>query len=707
MNDKIDGWATRRRGQISIVMPVYNGADYIDDAVRSCIAQTWDDWELIIVDDASTDETPERIRYWESIEPRIRSTRHEHNRGLPHSLNTGIANMTGEFYTWLSADDEFRSHALITMAKFLLDRPNVDVVYTDYSEVDGEGNHLRRITVEDPDLLGVGNPTGVCHLRRSSIFDTVGLYAEDLFLAEDLDMWIRMHAACELRALHEDLFRYRQHDGSLTSLEQRRVYLVHEQVLDRHVDRMDWLDADGRAWAYIRLARSALQRRDVAAFARLSGKSLRYSPTFIPRKTVARLGAAARRPSGATDAIDEIDPTDDRRLLWVYTEPLDGTLDAATWIETANGLTNFGWDVTLAAVGDGGHGSIGRAKTWLTPRPSGYGVGQAAFHAKVAKLLWQAERTPNVVLFHEMSALWLRPLKAALQVAGKPVPQFVLDSRTLHMTDRRNESFKDRVRRRLYDGVRERAATWTDGQTAITERMAEVLELEEPELWGVWPSGVTVEPFNDAAGTRHYPTADEPVRLIYIGSLAHERNLVSVVAAVEQANSRGMRFHLTIIGAGTGMADLENLARVHDFLDVRDPVPHDEIPAHLALAHVGVLAFPDNVTFRVSSPIKLFEYLASGLTILATKIVCHTDVIDDSDVVEWIDPTATADAVTDALTRLWARRENLGTNSWSAMANADHWTWNRSAHQLHEALVKGTARARGDLVNGRADGGTP
>lgn len=674
-------------GLVSIVMPTFNGTRYLDEAIASCLAQTHDRWELVIVDDASTDDAASALARWAARDERIRVITHDTNRGLPASLNTGVDAMTGEFFTWLSDDDRFRPQALSTMVAFLDGDPAVDVVYTDYSEVSADGGFIRRIEVGDADLLGVANPTGVCHLRRTTVFDRVGRYAEDLFLAEDLDMWIRMHAHCELRPLHEDLFEYRQHDGSLTTRQQKRVYPVHEAILDRHRDTMTWLDADGMAWAYIRLARVALRHRDREAVLRLGRKSLANSPTFPIRKSIDRLLARLAGEVGEPVAPDG-DELACPSLLWVYTEDPEATLDAATWIDTSRELTDLGWDVTLAAVGDGGRRTIRGAPVRFTRRPDTYLVGQALFHLRIAAHLLRRRRGVDVVLFHEMSSIWLLPAALLLRVLPGPRPRFVMDSRTLHMTAPDNQGAKDRLRRWYYAAVNRSADTWTDGRVTITDRMAEALAIPADRLLGVWPSGVVPQPFADAAVGRTHPAPGERIRLVYVGSLAHERNVFGLAEAVDLAVAESLPFHLTVVGSGSGAEELAAFAESRPHIELVGSVRHDEIPALLAEAHVGVLPFPDELKFRVSSPIKLFEYLASGLSILATRIACHTDVIDDDEIVVWIEGAEPA-AILEALRTLAKRSDDLAQAGAAALARSADWSWRRSAEKLAAALEPG------------------
>ena len=96
--------------KVSIVLPTYNGARYLKSSVESCLNQTHKNIELVIVDDCSTDETPDIVRSYN--DPRIRYVRNETNQRLPRSLNIGFALATGDYLTWTSDDNEFLPHSI-------------------------------------------------------------------------------------------------------------------------------------------------------------------------------------------------------------------------------------------------------------------------------------------------------------------------------------------------------------------------------------------------------------------------------------------------------------------------------------------------------------------------------------------------------------------------------------------------------------------
>jgi glycosyltransferase involved in cell wall biosynthesis len=143
-----------------------------------------------------------------------------------------------------------------------------------------------------------------------------------------------------------------------------------------------------------------------------------------------------------------------------------------------------------------------------------------------------------------------------------------------------------------------------------------------------------------------------------------------------------------LVGAGSQYAELRQFAAgTSGRVRVLDAVPHEQVPDILAAAHVGVLPFADEPKWRVSSPVKLFEYMAAGMPILATRIVCHTDVIGDGKFAFWSEPED-FDA---ALTRLWQARATLEEAGRQASDGVAGWTWRDSAAHLKAALEHGLA----------------
>ena len=197
---------------VSIILPVYNGARYLAQAIDSCLNQTYRNIELIIVDDCSTDETPAIVRSY--TDPRIRYVRNKTNRRLPQSLNIGFALATGEYLTWTSDDNEFLPHAIETMLKILMEDKAVDFVYSDYT-----AKYLETGETRERRFSGVSikekNCVGTCFLYTRRVYETVGGFDPKYELVEDYEYWIRVSQKFRMRHIPQFLYIYGEHRKSL------------------------------------------------------------------------------------------------------------------------------------------------------------------------------------------------------------------------------------------------------------------------------------------------------------------------------------------------------------------------------------------------------------------------------------------------------------------------------------------------------------
>jgi glycosyltransferase involved in cell wall biosynthesis len=274
---------------VSIILPTYNGSCYLDQAVRSCIDQTYTNWELIIVDDASTDDTPALIAEFMAQDVRVRSVRHDTNRKLPAALNTGFRQARGDYLTWTSDDNCYRPNALAEMVSFLEGKTEIDFVYTDFTLIDKSGRPIKSVSVDPPEVLGLQGVSGGCFLYRRIVQKTLGSYDEALFLAEDLDFWVRALISFKLEPLHKDLYLYRDHDASLTRSQSHRVYRAHDAILRRHSKEMYWMTDKLRAHAYLRLAKKAMAHKDMMNVFKYLMEATVFSPRFVIRHSLTRL----------------------------------------------------------------------------------------------------------------------------------------------------------------------------------------------------------------------------------------------------------------------------------------------------------------------------------------------------------------------------------------------------------------------------------
>ena len=280
---------------ISIVLPVYNGARYLQEALASVTAQTWPHWELICVDDASTDATPALLAAWAARDSRIRVLRHERNERLPAALNTGFAAARGELLTWSSDDNRYRPEALATLARRLRDEPALAFVYSDYALLDETGR-IAGVKVAPPPLDLVTSADGLpSFLYRRSVYERVGAYATDLFLAEDYDYWLRVIAAgFVLAPLHETLYEYRRHARSLTDAHRGDTFAAAERALLRNRAELTRRYPELRGAICLHLASLASWRGQRLRAARYAAQGMRHSPRAMARQAQAYVARRLR-----------------------------------------------------------------------------------------------------------------------------------------------------------------------------------------------------------------------------------------------------------------------------------------------------------------------------------------------------------------------------------------------------------------------------
>lgn len=204
---------------VSIVLPVYNGEEFLAQSIESVINQTYKDWELIIVNDCSTDSSLEIAKKYAQKDDRIKIINNEVNKKLPASLNIGFSNAKGEYYTWTSDDNKYYPNALEKMVNFLESNSDFGMVYAICKVLNCPANQndvWGEIPATISNLLEF-NVCGACFLYRKNVADKIGKYDTNTFLAEDHDYWLRILLDYKIANIEEVLYEYRLHPNSLTS----------------------------------------------------------------------------------------------------------------------------------------------------------------------------------------------------------------------------------------------------------------------------------------------------------------------------------------------------------------------------------------------------------------------------------------------------------------------------------------------------------
>lgn len=220
---------------VSIVLPVYNGEKYLSESIESCLNQTYQNLELVIVDDCSTDQTSVIAQKYASADCRVKIITNNGNKKLPASLNIGHKAAKGDFITWTSDDNYYEENALEELLKSLLEN-QVDIVYSNVLLVDYQGIKVREVKFLNFENIIFGNFVGSCFLYKREVYKRNNGYNEDLFLIEDYDFWLRAIIHSKFNHVCKTLYNYRKHVNSLTN----QIYIndEHGKLFLRNIKKM-------------------------------------------------------------------------------------------------------------------------------------------------------------------------------------------------------------------------------------------------------------------------------------------------------------------------------------------------------------------------------------------------------------------------------------------------------------------------------------
>jgi len=202
-----------------VIIPTFNAASHISRAIDSILTQDFDDYEIVVVDDESTDETGSLVRVYGD---RVRYERIEH-AGVSGARNHGLNVSTGEFIALLDADDSWLPSKLRLQVSALRDQPSAGVCFAATRYVDElTGRVWDRACAEYPDMVAglllyssiVGPPSAF--LARRSLLADVGGFDEGLIQGEDWDLWIRLAQATRFVLLTEPLVEYHIHGSNVS-----------------------------------------------------------------------------------------------------------------------------------------------------------------------------------------------------------------------------------------------------------------------------------------------------------------------------------------------------------------------------------------------------------------------------------------------------------------------------------------------------------
>lgn len=222
-------------------MPTYNVAPWVSEAIQSVLGQTYNDFELLVMDDCSTDDTVSIVR---SIEDsRIRIIQNEKNVGLAENLNIGLSHITTEYVARMDGDDIAESYWLEHEVNILNNHPEIGICSGGFERF-GTRKSLVRFPEKHEDILAnmLFECTVIVPTFRMSLYHEHGLrYRTDAFPAEDYRFWAECMRITKVYNIQETLFQYRMHPSQICS--ERKVE-QEKKVAEVRQYMLDWLNPD-------------------------------------------------------------------------------------------------------------------------------------------------------------------------------------------------------------------------------------------------------------------------------------------------------------------------------------------------------------------------------------------------------------------------------------------------------------------------------
>lgn len=240
---------------VTILMPVFNGSEYLSEAIESILNQTFGDFEFLVVNDGSTDASGEILQRYHCHDHRLR-VYHQQHLGLIPSLNRGFHLAKGKYVARMDADDVSHPERIATQVAFMQSQPDCVLLGTAADLIDSTGNRLEAITPpHDCEVIKRTLHHGNAFIHGSIImlhaaFDRAGGYRESAYLAEDYDLWCRVAQVWGVTNLTARLYSLRIHQGSVSARG------VTAQLQARYTIRAAHYGTPQPSWAERRTARA-------------------------------------------------------------------------------------------------------------------------------------------------------------------------------------------------------------------------------------------------------------------------------------------------------------------------------------------------------------------------------------------------------------------------------------------------------------------
>ncbi|MBN1430151.1 MAG: glycosyltransferase [Anaerolineae bacterium] len=226
---------------ISVIMPVYNGERFLSEAIESILNQSFTDFELIIVDDASTDRTPEILSHYQQSDSRLHAVRQQVNQGVTAALNRACALAQGCFIARMDADDVSMPDRFERQLTFMEQHPQVGVLGSWIQCIDQEGRpkQIVRYPVKSGQIKWAllfyspfAHPTVI---MRRDVLKQVCFYNPKIVRSQDYDLWLRLSRLTRMANLPRVLCMYREWNQSITGQHLSRQKAITQQLAQKTI----------------------------------------------------------------------------------------------------------------------------------------------------------------------------------------------------------------------------------------------------------------------------------------------------------------------------------------------------------------------------------------------------------------------------------------------------------------------------------------
>ena len=387
------------------------------------------------------------------------------------------------------------------------------------------------------------------------------------------------------------------------------------------------------------------------------------------------------------------------KILWICEKPLDVSVDHVTWTEMVHQLQHRKHEVLLATgfrrtkpdfkLGESIHYLPSIKKPIL--RYISFCI--ALFFFVGFQLM---VRRPDIMIVHPYTVLPLLPF-GIFRKMRLIRTRFLLDIRTIPVE---MEGITGLWKVKEFNISIHMVKYLFDGISVITPFMSDVIrdqyKFKKRDI-GIWTSAASLEKFlpddydvQDIRQMKNEMNLKDKFIIIYHGIMSRNRGLQQAVEAIRIVTKSHQDIVLLFLGDGAAKHELRNMVEYYgleNHVRFQGSVPHDLVPKYLMLADIGILPFPDLLWWRVSSPIKLMEYLAMGKPVLVTDIEAHRDVLLDNPVAFFMKDSQPAN-IAKAIMEAYGKRYNFTELSHIARKVVeDQYTWEHQSKCFEKYLA--------------------